>query len=128
MMKNPKETKKVLVVDDDSIHLEIVRAMLEEEYTVITVNSGKAALQYLLDGILPDIIFLDILMPDMNGWETFHRLKAISFLHNVPIAFFTALSGKDEEEKARNLGASDFIRKPCEREELIRKIELLTAY
>jgi len=118
--------KKVLIIDDDKIHLSIIESMLEAEYEVISVNSGKAALNYLLKGLVPDIILLDILMPNMDGWETFHRLRAISLLEDVPVAFFTSVHGLADEERARGLGASDFIKKPCDREELIKKIEALT--
>jgi CheY-like chemotaxis protein len=65
--------KKILLVDDDEIHLAIAEEMLKSKYEIITVTSGKAAVTKLLQGLTPDLILLDILMPNMDGWEIFNR-------------------------------------------------------
>ena len=124
-MSNKKEKAKILLIDDDEIHLAIANEMLKDEYEVSTAQSGKKAIELLVKGFVPDIIMLDVMMPDMSGWETLSRIKAISFLHNTPIAFVTSLHGACEEENARKMGASDFITKPLERDILIKKIEAL---
>ena len=123
VMKNDGKAKKVLFVDDDEIHLTIVSEMLEQEYEVFTAKSGQEALSLILKGLEPDIILLDILMPKMDGWEVFYKLRTMSLLDNIPIAFFTSLEGSEEEERARIMGVDDYIKKPCERRDLIQKIE-----
>jgi CheY-like chemotaxis protein len=118
------EMKKILFVDDDEVQHQIAQNMLDEVYEVRMVKSGNEALHYLYSNeFVPNLILLDILMPEMNGWETFNRIKAISLLKNVPIAFVTSLSETSEELKAFELGAADFIKKPYEKEILLDRIE-----
>ena len=119
------EKKKILLVDDDEIHLAIAEVILEDTYEVFTAKSGKEALDRLLHGLTPGLILLDIFMPEMDGWETFKRLKAISCLKNVPIAFLTSADGVKEKTYAQQIGAADFISKPLEREDLMNRIEAI---
>ena len=115
--------KKILLVDDNEIQLEILVSMLEDEFFLATAKSGKEAMGFLLKGLAPHLILLDIVMPDMNGWETFNRLKAISCLQDVPIAFITSLDEKTDSERAYTMGAADFITKPVERDDLLARIK-----
>jgi CheY-like chemotaxis protein len=117
------EMKKILVVDDDEIHLSMAETMLKSHYEVITTKSGKEALEYLFKGAAPDLILLDILMPDLDGWETFNRLKAISFLKEVPIVFLTSVTESAEVQHAQEIGAADYITKPYKKSELLGRIE-----
>ena len=126
-MLNTKGKAKIFLVDDDEIHLAIANEMLKDEYEISTAKSGKNALDLLVKGYVPDVILLDVMMPEMSGWETLSRIKAISFLHNYPIAFVTSLHGTCEEENARKMGAADFISKPLDRDILVKKIEALIA-
>ena len=111
--------KKLLLVDDAEVHLEIAEFQLKKEYEITCARSGKEALEHLTNGLVPNLIILDILMPDMDGWETFGRLKAISLLHAVPIIFLSSVTEKDEMDRAYNMGAAGFITKPYEEEELL---------
>ena len=115
--------KKIMIIDDDEIHLAIVDNMLKDRYEIITALSGKQGLDQFFHGTFPDLIFLDILMPDMDGWETYNRIKALSLLKNIPIAFFTSVLDDAEREHAFKIGAADFITKPYGREDLIKRIE-----
>ena len=124
-MSNSREKPKILLIDDDEIHLEIANEMLKDEYEISIAQSGKKALDILVKGFVPDLILLDVMMPGMSGWETLNRIKAISYLHDSPIAFVTSLNGTGEEENARKMGASDFISKPLDRDILVKKIEAL---
>ena len=124
-MDSLKKTRRILFIDDDEVILSIAEIMLETEYEIITAKSGKEALNYLLQGVVPDLILLDVLMPDMDGWETYNRLRAISFLQDVPIAFVTSLDGLNEKNHALEIGAADYILKPFKRQDLIKKIEVL---
>ena len=114
--------KKILAVDDDEIHLTLTYSMLEGDYDVVTAKSGKEALKLLYQGYNPNLIFLDLSMPDIDGWSTFERIQGLSNLHSVPIAIFTASNDPRDMEKAKTMGAADFIRKPCNKDELISRI------
>ena len=124
-MQNIKKKAKILLIDDDEIHLEITEEMLKDEYEISVAQSGRKAIELLAKGFIPNLILLDVMMPDMNGWETLSRIKAISFLHNAPIAFVTSLQGESEENQAKKMGAADFITKPFDRDSLITRIEAL---
>ena len=97
--------------------------MLEKDYEVVTAMSGKEALILFYRGLVPDLILLDLMMPDMDGWDTYERVKAISNLHDVPTAFFTASDDIKDKEHAKKIGAVDFIKKPTKRSELLERIE-----
>ena len=115
--------KKILLVDDSEVHLKIAEFQLKKEYEITSARSGKEALEHLTHGLVPNLILLDILMPDMDGWETFGRLKAISLLHVVPIIFLSAVTEKDEIDRAYNMGAAGFVTKPYEEEDLLGMVK-----
>jgi putative two-component system response regulator len=105
--------KQILLVDDDEIHLETAELFLKDNYEVYKANSGEDALRCLLaKEFSPDLIMLDIVMPQMDGWEVFKRIREINFLKNVPIVFLTSADGEKEKKRARALGAVDYITKP----------------
>jgi CheY-like chemotaxis protein len=120
---NLVKKKKILAVDDSEIDLEILENMLKDKFTVLPTKSGKEALDYLLHFSNVDLILLDVIMPEMDGWETFSRIKDLSNITDVPVAFVTSLQG--EEEHAKEIGVSDYILKPFEKEELIKRIEIM---
>ena len=116
--------KTILLIDDDDIHLTAAESLLEDEYEVYKATSGNEALKYLYNkGFIPNLILLDILMPDMDGWEVFVRLRAIGFLRKIPIVFLTSVEGEEEQKKARLLGAADYIIKPYNVTDLKSKIK-----
>jgi len=115
--------KKVLVVDDDEIHLSMLQSILNDKYEVIAVKSGKDAMKCLRKGLIPDLVLLDILMPNLDGWETFNRIRAISFIQDVPIVFLTAVIESAQVEHAQEVGAADYITKPYNKEDLLDRIE-----
>ncbi|MDR1618382.1 MAG: response regulator, partial [Treponema sp.] len=117
------EKEKILLIDDDETQFLIVQNMLNDEYEIITAKSGKEAIEYLYGGLVPNLILLDILMPNMDGWEVFNRIRAISLLKNVPIVFLTSLSGKDEKKRGYEIGAAGYIMKPYNKPELMDRIK-----
>jgi len=124
MTNNINSRKTVLLVDDDELHLEITKMALDEEYEVFMVKSGKEALDLLSKKqIIPDIILLDILMPEMDGWIVFDKIQDISALEFTPIMFYTSLEEESAKEKAYELGAFDYVDKPCEKSILLTKIK-----
>ena len=118
-----EQKKKILLVDDDEIHLEIAESILKENYQIITAKSGKEAIAILIKDNIPHLILLDILMPKMDGWETFNTIKGISLLEDVPIIFLTSVNGAEERKQAEEMGASDFITKPYKKEDLLKRIK-----
>ena len=117
------EKQIVLVVDDDKIHLELTKNFLKQDYDVTTVESAEQALKLLYQGLAPSLIFLDLVMPGTDGWQTFERIRGISNLHKVPIAIFTASEEPADRNRAKAMGAVDYITKPCSRDELLRRMK-----
>jgi methyl-accepting chemotaxis protein len=116
------DKQKILMVDDDTIHLEMVEAVLQDQYSVITAKSGKEALGLFYQGLVPNLILLDLIMPEMDGWDTYNRIKLVSSLYDTPIAFFTASSDPKDIQHAHEIGAVDYIKKPYEADDLLRRI------
>jgi CheY-like chemotaxis protein len=119
------DKKKILVIDDDEVHILTAESFLKDDYEVFSVKSGKEALEHLIKGNIPNLLLLDILMPNMDGWETFNRIKAISCLEDVPIIFLTSVSEIAEEKRAFEIGAKDYIKKPYVKNELLDRIKIV---
>jgi len=111
------------MVDDDAIHLEMVGHVLEKDYEVSSVTSGKDALTLLYQGLVPQLTLLDLMMPDMDGWDTYNRIRGISGLHETPIAFFSASSDPKDIQHAKDMGAVDYIKKPYQPDDLLQRVE-----
>jgi len=126
-METAESKKKILVIDDDEIHLSMAQAILSKMYDVIIAKTGKEAITLLLDGVIPCLILLDIIMPHMDGWETYNKLKGLSLLKDCPIVFVTSLDGADDRENARRLGAAGYITKPFETEDFLDKVNNIIA-
>ena len=117
------EKSKILVVDDDSIHLEMVEAVLENDYDVSSAESGEEALKLFYQGLVPQLVLLDLMMPGMDGWDTYSRIRQLSGLHDTPIAFFTASTDPKDIKLAHDMGAVDYIKKPYDKDDLLKRIE-----
>jgi len=116
------EKEKIIVIDDDEPIRVMTQGMLGDNYDVTTVRSGKEALNMFLKGYVPNLVLLDLTMPEMGGWDTFVRIRDISQLHQTPIAIFTTSEDPKDKEKAQELGAVDYIQKPCKREEMLERV------
>ena len=103
--------RSVLVVDDEKINLNVMNHTLHQEYTIYSAKNGMTALE-LANEHLPDLILLDIVMPDMDGYEVISRLKASERTKDIPVIFITGLSDSEDMEKGIALGAVDFVTKP----------------
>src|SRR5574343_1734125 len=105
------ERASVLVIDDTPGNLSLLNQLLRTHYRVKLANSGERGLE--LAALSPtDLILLDIMMPEMDGYEVFERLKANPATRRIPVIFLTAKSGADDEERGLAIGAVDFIHKP----------------
>jgi cyclic di-GMP phosphodiesterase len=108
-LANPKPT--VLVVDDTPENLSVLGNLLQDSYRVQLANGGAKALK-LAFAAPPDLVLLDIMMPEMDGYEVLERLKADPRTQSVPVIFLTAMTRPEDEERGLLLGAVDYITKP----------------
>ena len=115
-------TKHILVVDDNKVNLIFAKQSLGSHYNLTLVTSGAQALHFLSKKI-PDLILLDLLMPEMNGIETYKKIKEQENLKNIPIIFLTANTDTSAQQECLELGAADFILKPFNPKEMIESIE-----
>jgi len=118
-----RKKKKILAVDDNEIDLDLIEAMLNDKYTVLPTKSGKEALDYLLHFSNVDLILLDLIMPEMDGWETFSRIKDLGIITEIPIAFVTSVHEEEAQERAKKIGAADYIFKPYSKEDLLKRVD-----
>lgn len=118
-MNNEKTRYKILAVDDEQRMVRFIQLNLEQDgFQVITAYNGKDALEQVRTQ-LPDLILLDIMMPDINGFEV---LKKIREVNNVPVIMLTAKGEEDDRIQGLELGADDYITKPFSPRELVSRI------
>jgi DNA-binding response OmpR family regulator len=111
--------RKVLVVDDEPRMIHFIRLNLEHDgFEVYEANSGSSALDKLRD-MLPDLILLDIMMPDLDGFETLRLIREIS---TVPVIMLTAKGEEDDRVRGLELGADDYVTKPFSPRELVSRV------
>jgi len=111
-MSDVQERKpRILVIDDERVYLDILIAVLQHHYWVTAARNGQKAIEMALKNP-PDLILLDILMPDMDGYEVCQQLKNHPKLNAIPVIFISAMHEEKEETKGLELGAVDYINKP----------------
>jgi len=114
--------RRILAIDDDQSFLEALKqALLSDEYELITADSGQDGLQQAL-AFHPDLIILDIMMPEMDGWEVCRRLRELT---NIPLMFLTAKEGEENIVKGLVMGGDDYLQKPVRVAELRARIDAL---
>ncbi|MFW1676208.1 HD-GYP domain-containing protein [Pontibacter sp. JAM-7] len=106
------EKKTVLIVDDTPANVSLLHAILKEKYHTKIATNGEKALQLAFTGSPPDLILLDIMMPDMDGYEVCEKLKANQQTADIPVVFLTAKVSVEDETRGLALGAVDYITKP----------------
>jgi CheY-like chemotaxis protein len=118
--------KKVMLVDDEKDQIYFIKTSFEKlfgkEYSIIPAESGEKCFELLQNQEIPHLILLDIMMPRMNGWEVFDRLRANPSWKHIPIIFLTARTDEFAEH-AGVLIAEDYIKKPIEIKELKTRID-----
>jgi diguanylate cyclase (GGDEF)-like protein len=102
---------RILIVDDDIISRRLLSELLRTEHIVMLAASGKEALEKI-ENFPPDLVILDIMMPEMSGFQLIRKLKNDSATRSIPVVFITALNSIRKEEKGLKLGAVDYITKP----------------
>jgi PleD family two-component response regulator len=102
----------VLIVYDEPVNIKILFELLQPEYKIRVATSGEKALKIIMSDEPPDLILLDIVMPGMDGYEVYRRLKANERTRDIPIIFITAKIGEEDEAKGFEAGGVDYITKP----------------
>ncbi len=108
---NMDTDNKILIVDDERFYINVLVELLKDKYKLYIAKSGKQALKRIADNP-PDLILLDIMMPEMDGYQTCFEIKKNPQWTQIPIIFLTGNTDQDSEAKAFDYGAVDFINKP----------------
>lgn len=102
---------KILVVDDTKTNIEVLEGILSNDYDMYVALNGKKAIM-LTEKVKPDLILLDVMMPEMDGYETLRQMRVNGFVDNTPVIFLTAKADSKSEQTGLDLGAVDYITKP----------------
>ncbi len=122
-MDELKREKRILIVDDDELNRTLLKSLLKE-YLTFEAKNGIEALDMVL-AVNPDIILMDIMMPEMDGFEATRRLKENPYTSRIPVIILTGLQDRDAKIKGLKCGATDFIVKPIDTAELIVRVKNL---
>ena len=118
MMDNQTPKPVILAVDDAPENLDVVRRILAASYTVRVAINGIVALK-IAQKQLPDLILLDVNMPEMDGFEVCRRLKCDSLTEHIPVIFLTGELESSSRQKGLDLGAADYVTKPIDPDTLL---------
>ena len=102
---------KILVVDDTKTNIDVLEGILSNDYDVCVALNGKKAIE-LTEKIRPDLILLDVMMPEMDGYETLRIMREKNILQGIPVIFLTADDSEGDEIEGLSKGAVDYIKKP----------------
>src|SRR3954454_2489506 len=106
------EKKVVLLVDDEPANIQIVNSILKDEYKIRVATNGAKALELVTATPPPDLILLDVVMPEMDGYEVCTRLKSVPETREIPVVFLTGQTESSDETRGFEVGAVDYIHKP----------------
>lgn len=122
-MRINKKMKHILLVDDNLANLKLAQSLLQDYYKISLTKSGQQALAFC-NKQRPDLILLDIHMPEMDGFETIKRLKSNPKTAKIPVIFLSATSSSEVESKGFECGAVDFITKPFAKSSMLHRIDI----
>lgn len=111
-MLNADNKKTVLVVDDAPANIQVAQSILKDEYKIRVATSGAKALELMKMEPVPDLVLLDVMMPEMDGYEVCSRLKAEEATRDIPVIFLTGKTDAEDETRGFEVGAVDYIHKP----------------
>lgn len=120
---NIEQPQKVLVADDDAINREVLGELLKPDYTVLLARNGIQTLERAARH-LPDLILLDVMMPDMDGYEVLRRLRSEPQTAHIAIIFISGLDRPEDEANGLKMGASDYIVKPFNQTVVMARVAL----
>ena len=114
--------KNILIVDDTESNIDILVESLSDAYEVSVAMDGESALEIVVEEP-PDLILLDIMMPDMDGYEVCEKLKSDNNTKDIPIIFLSGATDEGSKEKGLALGAIDYITKPIDKNIVLSKLK-----
>lgn len=115
--------KRILIVDDEKQLVSLVSLHMDMSgYDVLTAVDGNKALK-MIEEEEPDLVILDLMLPEMDGWEVCRRLRAAERTKDIPVIMLTARSGADDKLKGFECGADDYITKPFSPRELVARVK-----
>ncbi|HPL96446.1 MAG TPA: response regulator [Smithellaceae bacterium] len=112
MLYREIKPQTVLIVDDEPANISLLNEVLKTDYRIMVAKDGKRALLVAQSNPPPDLILLDIVMPELDGYEVLKRLKADEDTKKIPIIFVTSKNKDEDETKGLEMGAVDYIHKP----------------
>lgn len=115
------EKKRILAVDDNSVNLSVIELVLQKDYEVIPMLSGKRVVKFL-GRQAADLVLLDIQMPEMNGVETLKELRGLENGKDIPVIFLSGTEDAEAAAEGERLGIVDYITKPFDNEDLKTRI------
>lgn len=122
-MPENQQKSTILIVDDDPTGIKMLENILEDEgYRTLLATTGEAALA-ICERTAPDLILLDVLMPDLDGFETCRRLKTLETTKEIPVIFMTALTDTDDKVQGFKVGGVDYVTKPLAVDEVLARIK-----
>ena len=113
---------KILIVDDEPNNLKLLQQVLKEHYQLLFANNGEKALE-AANKHRPDLILLDVMMPNMSGYEVCEKLKHNTLTENIPVIFVTAMGDQHDETRGFDAGAVDYIQKPISAPVVLRRVQ-----
>jgi PleD family two-component response regulator len=102
----------ILIIDDEVTNISVLNELLQPHYNVLFAKDGKTGLKIASSSSRPDLILLDIIMPEMDGYQVIQMLKSDESMSKIPVIFITAKGQEEDEAKGFELGAVDYITKP----------------
>lgn len=114
--------KRILVVEDQELNMDLLVQLLEDQYEVLTAVNGSAGLE-LAERERPDLILMDLSLPIIDGWEVTRRIKADDRLKHIPIIALTAHAMVGDAHRAAACGCDDYMTKPLDEDLLFRKLD-----
>jgi CheY-like chemotaxis protein len=113
--------KKILIVEDNELNLDLLTQLLEDDYELVTTDNGAAGVE-MAQQERPDLILMDMSLPVMDGWEATRRLKADGNVKHIPIIALTTHAMSSDEEKALAAGCDGYLAKPLDEDLLFEKL------
>jgi CheY-like chemotaxis protein len=107
-------SKKILIIDDEKMNIIALAHYLKPQYEIIIATDGQTGLE-IAEKHIPDLILLDVVMPEMDGYDVIIKLKESESTKNIPVVFITGLNNDKDEKKGISLGAMGFIAKPFDK-------------
>ena len=115
--------KTLLALDDEMSILKILDFYFNKTYNVVAKQNGKEALEWMQQGVIPDVIIADVNMPEINGLEFIRQIRSSGFFRDVPLIMLSGNEGSTDKIKCLKAGADDYLIKPFNPEELEARID-----